>query len=230
MCASTHATRAHGNVLPGRTAHVCHVCHCGGMAHTAHTVCVCHVGSAAMWHTLPTYARVGGFVGHVGHVCHMFLVAPTPHTMREPSLALYIRIVYCIHIYISLKGYISNDTHDTQEGSVRGARSRFNPATINPHAATKPGVANVTEIVDDCYKYCYARNASNRRARPSTKRKYQMITFNTGRNYTEHGQRIAAQRVASGAADMIDSESFGKPLAYVVDENGFRSFFTWGRK
>ena len=31
-----------------------------------------------------------------------------------------------------------------------------------------------------------------------------MITFNTGRNYTEHGQRIAAQRVASGAVVMID--------------------------
>ena len=31
-------------------------------------------------------------------------------------------------------------------------------------------------------------------------------------------------------ADMIDDESFGKPLAYVVDADGFRSFFTWGRK
>ena len=31
-------------------------------------------------------------------------------------------------------------------------------------------------------------------------------------------------------ADIIDSESFGKFIAYVVDENGFRSFFTWGRK
>ena len=31
-----------------------------------------------------------------------------------------------------------------------------------------------------------------------------MITFNTGRNYTEHGQRIAAQRVESGAVVMID--------------------------
>jgi hypothetical protein len=31
-------------------------------------------------------------------------------------------------------------------------------------------------------------------------------------------------------ADTIDDESWGKPLAYVIDENGFRSFFTWGRK
>ncbi len=31
-------------------------------------------------------------------------------------------------------------------------------------------------------------------------------------------------------ADMIDDESWGEPLAYVIDENGFRSFFTWGRK
>lgn len=30
-------------------------------------------------------------------------------------------------------------------------------------------------------------------------------------------------------ADMIDDESFGKPLAYVVDADGFRSFFTWGK-
>jgi hypothetical protein len=30
-------------------------------------------------------------------------------------------------------------------------------------------------------------------------------------------------------ADVIDSESYGKPLAYVIDENGFRSFFTWGK-
>ena len=28
-------------------------------------------------------------------------------------------------------------------------------------------------------------------------------------------------------ADIIDDESIGKPLAYIVDENGFRSFFTW---
>ena len=31
-----------------------------------------------------------------------------------------------------------------------------------------------------------------------------MITFNTGRNYTEQGQRIAAQRVESGAVVMVD--------------------------
>ena len=30
-------------------------------------------------------------------------------------------------------------------------------------------------------------------------------------------------------ADIIDDESWGKPLAYIVDENGFRSFFTWGK-
>ena len=30
------------------------------------------------------------------------------------------------------------------------------------------------------------------------------ITFNTGRNYTEHGQRIAAQRLESGHIIMID--------------------------
>lgn len=35
--------------------------------------------------------------------------------------------------------------------------------------------------------------------------------------------------LSEGTADMIDSESFGKPLAYIVDENGFRSFFTWGK-
>jgi len=28
-------------------------------------------------------------------------------------------------------------------------------------------------------------------------------------------------------ADIIDDESIGKPLAYIIDENGFRSFFTW---
>lgn len=31
-------------------------------------------------------------------------------------------------------------------------------------------------------------------------------------------------------ANMIDDESWGKPLAYIVDANGFRSFFTWGMK
>jgi len=31
-------------------------------------------------------------------------------------------------------------------------------------------------------------------------------------------------------ADMIDEQSWGKPLAYIVDTNGFRSFFTWGNK
>lgn len=30
-------------------------------------------------------------------------------------------------------------------------------------------------------------------------------------------------------ADIIDDESIGKPLAYIIDENGFRSFFTWGK-
>lgn len=35
--------------------------------------------------------------------------------------------------------------------------------------------------------------------------------------------------LSEGTADMIDTESFGKPLAYIVDENGFRSFFTWGK-
>lgn len=35
--------------------------------------------------------------------------------------------------------------------------------------------------------------------------------------------------LSEGTADMIDDESFGKPLAYVVDKNGFRSFFTWGK-
>ena len=35
--------------------------------------------------------------------------------------------------------------------------------------------------------------------------------------------------MSEGTADMIDMESFGKPLAYIVDENGFRSFFTWGK-
>ncbi len=36
--------------------------------------------------------------------------------------------------------------------------------------------------------------------------------------------------LSEGTADMIEDESWGKPLAYVIDENGFRSFFTWGRK
>ena len=36
--------------------------------------------------------------------------------------------------------------------------------------------------------------------------------------------------LSEGTADMIDDESFGKPLAYIVDKNGFRSFFTWGQK
>lgn len=31
-------------------------------------------------------------------------------------------------------------------------------------------------------------------------------------------------------ADMIDEQSWGKPLAYIVDANGFRSFFTWRSK
>ena len=31
-----------------------------------------------------------------------------------------------------------------------------------------------------------------------------MITFNTGRTYTEHGQRIAAQRLDSGHIVMLD--------------------------
>jgi hypothetical protein len=35
--------------------------------------------------------------------------------------------------------------------------------------------------------------------------------------------------MSEGTADMIDSESYGKPLAYVVDADGFRSFFTWGK-
>ena len=35
--------------------------------------------------------------------------------------------------------------------------------------------------------------------------------------------------MSEGTADMIDDESIGKPLAYIVDENGFRSFFTWGK-
>jgi hypothetical protein len=29
--------------------------------------------------------------------------------------------------------------------------------------------------------------------------------------------------------DIIFSESLGKPLAYIVDINGFRSFFTWDK-
>lgn len=36
--------------------------------------------------------------------------------------------------------------------------------------------------------------------------------------------------LSESTADMIDDESWGKPLAYVVDADGFRSFFTWGRK
>jgi hypothetical protein len=30
-------------------------------------------------------------------------------------------------------------------------------------------------------------------------------------------------------ADIIESESLGKSLAYIVDENGCRSFFTWDK-
>jgi hypothetical protein len=29
--------------------------------------------------------------------------------------------------------------------------------------------------------------------------------------------------------DIIFSESLGKQLAYIVDKNGFRSFFTWDK-
>ena len=36
--------------------------------------------------------------------------------------------------------------------------------------------------------------------------------------------------LSEGTANIIDSESWGKPLAYIVDKNGFRSFFTWGHK
>lgn len=35
--------------------------------------------------------------------------------------------------------------------------------------------------------------------------------------------------LSEGTANIIDDESWGKPLAYIVDENGFRSFFTWGK-
>ena len=35
--------------------------------------------------------------------------------------------------------------------------------------------------------------------------------------------------MSEGTADMIDDESIGKPLAYIVDVDGFRSFFTWGK-
>ncbi len=30
-------------------------------------------------------------------------------------------------------------------------------------------------------------------------------------------------------SDIIQSESLGKPVAYIVDINGFRSFFTWDK-
>lgn len=40
-----------------------------------------------------------------------------------------------------------------------------------------------------------------------------MITFNTGRKYTEHGQRIAAQRVDSGAVVMVD---FDRGIDYLL--------------
>ena len=40
-----------------------------------------------------------------------------------------------------------------------------------------------------------------------------MITFNTGRNYTEHGQRIAAQRLDSGHIVMTD---FDRGIDYVL--------------
>ena len=36
--------------------------------------------------------------------------------------------------------------------------------------------------------------------------------------------------MSESTADTIADESWGKPLAYVVDADGFRSFFTWGRK
>lgn len=35
--------------------------------------------------------------------------------------------------------------------------------------------------------------------------------------------------LSESTANMIDDESWGKPLAYIVDKNGFRSFFTWGK-
>lgn len=33
--------------------------------------------------------------------------------------------------------------------------------------------------------------------------------------------------ISESTADMIDNESFGKYLAYIVDASGFRSFFMW---
>jgi hypothetical protein len=44
------------------------------------------------------------------------------------------------------------------------------------------------------------------------------------------GSDIMPDQLDEHTANIIDEESFGKPLAYVVDESGFRSFFTWGRK
>jgi hypothetical protein len=43
------------------------------------------------------------------------------------------------------------------------------------------------------------------------------------------GSDIMPDQLDEHTADIIDEESFGKPLAYIVDENGFRSFFTWGK-
>ena len=43
------------------------------------------------------------------------------------------------------------------------------------------------------------------------------------------GSDIMPGQLDEHTADMIDDESFGKPLACVVDADGFRSFFTWGK-
>ena len=41
------------------------------------------------------------------------------------------------------------------------------------------------------------------------------------------GSDDAPGLMSEHTADTIDRESF---IAYIVDENGFRSFFTWARK
>ena len=59
-----------------------------------------------------------------------------------------------------------------------------------------------------------------------------MITFNTGRNYTEHGQRIAAQRVESGAVVMIDIDrgiDYLLPISTEFTQRGVMSAYDHNR-
>jgi hypothetical protein len=63
-----------------------------------------------------------------------------------------------------------------------------------------------TKILAFCKTMPYAPGARKRRQEPTVNERQTMntIAFNTGRTYTECGQRIAARRIESGAVVMID--------------------------